>query len=71
MTAAELQDILHDEDRKINLDELEEMIIDLRREYHERMLMYGKNGKHDHEQYYRGKEDAMNIVLTLLEHFDW
>jgi hypothetical protein len=68
MTAAELHEILDDENRKLTADELKEVIYQLKQDTFEE---YGEALEVENlhiSQYYCGETNAFQICLDLLEH---
>ena len=68
MTAAELHEILDDEKRKLTVDELKEVVYQLKYDCFNEVLK--ADGKEDiyHLGYYNGETNAFQICLDLLEH---
>lgn len=78
MAFEQLHEILDDKDKQIYLDELKQVIYELKRDCNERgldcLFLYTEsNGKNELKEYgeykfYSGEQNAFQIVLDLLEH---
>ena len=79
MTFRELHEILDDEDKKLSLKELQQVIYELKQDCfnlsYQRLAQYSEK-EIDKETYvndrgfYIGEENAFQIVLDLLEHLE-
>lgn len=69
MTKEELHEILDDEDRKISLKELENIIYKLKEDCFEQIYKL-KDCSDIRVQFYTGEVNAFYLVLDLLEHID-
>lgn len=72
MATAELQKILDDENNKITMKELSQIVYDLKRDtwgeyYKENDKKYANNYK---LAFYDGETNAFQIVIDLLDHLD-
>ena len=73
MTTNELHDILDDENRKLSLNELREVIYQLKTDVINKAYEYsGRTNKQACYKYgfYMGEQNAFYLVLDLLEHLE-
>lgn len=67
MTTAELHKILDDENRKLSLDELKQVIYEMKQDAFNELIRSEIGGMQ--YKWYEGEQNAFQIVLDLLEHF--
>lgn len=66
MTFTDLHKILDDENRKLSLDELKQVIYELKQDCFNEQIREVINGRNYY--YYGGEQNAFQICLDLLEH---
>lgn len=68
MTTAELHEILDDENRKLTVDELKEIVYQLKQDCINEQYIYIAKNDGEKAEYYAGEVNAFYICLDLLEH---
>ena len=68
MTTAELHEILDDENRKLTVDELKEVVYQLKEDTFDQYSYAKENNAHCLAQFFFGENNAFQICLDLLEH---
>ena len=72
MTTAELHLILDDENKKLSIEELKEVLYQLQQDsFNEAIKIFLSTEKDkERKQYYYGEENAFCLALMLLEHLE-
>lgn len=68
MTTTELHKILDDDNKKLSLAELKQVVYELKQDCFEQMCKFEPQNRE--YQFYGSEQNAFQIVLDLLEHFD-
>ena len=68
MTTAELHEILDDENRKLTVDELKEVVYQLKQDCINEQYEHTMSKNFEKAEYYAGEVNAFYICLDLLEH---
>lgn len=71
MTTEELHEILDDSDRKLSIDEIKEIIYELKSDVQNEWYWYASGGSREDRYkagFYAGEQNAFYLVLDLLEH---
>lgn len=70
MTNEELQKILVDKNKKLSVDELEEIIYQLKYDSYNAAIEISMSKEEAKEQFYLGEENAFHIALLLLDRLE-
>lgn len=68
MTFEELHKILDDKDRKLSIEELKQVVFELKQDTFNELIKCEVCSKH--YKFYEGEQNAFQIVLDLLEHLE-